>query len=188
MFSGDGEHAQFAWLQHPQWVRHRGTKCASVSCSLQLLSCRQVLRSYHTSTAVAQSASRRQRHPRTSCTAVRWRRGAELTNRQSAVYSVTNLVFIYCTSCMGPTLESRVSGPMGRHSVLVWAWLRPDSLCYCTSCITFHLSVHTLFQALDHCCTDTCRCTDGLQLRTVYGTVDVKNVIYHVVQLYDTQS
>ena len=29
---------------------------------------------------------------------------------------------------MGPTLESRVSGPLGRHGVLVWADLRPD--CY----------------------------------------------------------
>ena len=43
---------------------------------------------------------------------------------------------------MGPTLESRVSGPLGRHGVLVWAGCgRPDfyvMLCY----------VHTLTLAV----------------------------------------
>ena len=36
---------------------------------------------------------------------------------------------------MGPTLESRVSGPLGRHGVLVWAGygriLMCYSICYC---------------------------------------------------------
>ena len=32
---------------------------------------------------------------------------------------------------MGPTRESRVSGPLGRHGVLVWAgYGRSNMLCY----------------------------------------------------------
>ena len=31
---------------------------------------------------------------------------------------------------MGPTLESRVSGPLGRHGVLVWAGLAAGIFCY----------------------------------------------------------
>ena len=37
---------------------------------------------------------------------------------------------------MGPTLESRVSGPLGRHGVLVWAGLPAGEsgiLCYVTA-------------------------------------------------------
>ena len=37
---------------------------------------------------------------------------------------------------MGPTLESRVSGPLGRHGVLVWAGFgRIFMLCYVMLCV-----------------------------------------------------
>ena len=36
-----------------------------------------------------------------------------------------------------PTLESRVSGPLGRHGVLVWAGCgRSNMLCYVTNAVT----------------------------------------------------
>ena len=42
---------------------------------------------------------------------------------------------------MDPTLESRVSGPLGRHGVLVWAGLPAGVLCYVMLCLLFRLTL-----------------------------------------------
>ena len=46
---------------------------------------------------------------------------------------------------MGPTLESRVSGPLGRHGVLVWAgYGRILTVQYVMLCYVRRLTVHIL--------------------------------------------